>query len=1371
MRAIFKYLFFAIGLTTSAHAQINVVAANPASDGVALGETYIQNFNTLPTSGSLAWADNTTLKGWYANLTNGQVSTGNMVATAISTVSAVTTGSVGGSATLNSLGASGSSGRALGGTPSAYATGSSNIFTSKSVNVVLRLKNSTGGVLTGMKVAYDTVATSTGNKDAVAFAYRVFSAGSGTISSNFIETHRYLNPYNGTYDESMRTEFGRRISSISGWTCVVKDIAPTSGSTRTDSLAFTLKDLTVSPGDEVWLAWHIAKEDEQGASDPTTTTGIDNVSVSEFTVGRPGLPVITTHPRSLAVATGGTRDFALSVEAKGASLTYQWRKDSINLSGATGATYTATNVNSTAKGIYDCVVSTSGGSVTSLPAKVNIYARVPVTTVSDVSFASHSSGISQLKAATAGTLADLYYPTSLTPSSPDVPAVIVIHGGGGNNGDKLDSREVEAAQELAARGWFVIAINYAMSSSTVQCWPYNLWDAKQAVRWLKQKADAGTYAIDKNRIGVFGFSWGCNMGSMLAMTGPDDDAGVTSSSLKIEPPNRGDSYDSYSTAVQCSAVFYGAADLPNYHQMNQFLNKTAWSDRTTYRRASPIHYPNPNAAPMLMVHGSADDDVWQNQTESTYLMQRSVGAKLEGYLQVPGGEHSFGIYETSKIATGFPNPIDVRPETLGFMEKYLVETTERPSIIDEPVSKIVNNGETAVFRVGAVGTPAPTYQWRKDGVNISDATSSTFSVSASTGYYDVVVTNSVGSLTSAAALLTVSGSILVNVAPEANTDTATTPYNTAKTIAVLSNDTDANGDTLTIISVTQGTNGSVTMDAGGTVTYTPATNYAGIDSFTYTISDGNGGTDTGTANILIESSLTTVVAAEATVESGTNAGNDINETTQGYVSTKYSASGTMRKAYFQFDLGTANVNATGAATFTIRFNNSYTQRVQLWALNQTYPGFLATATWNGAQANDTTGNGMLASGPSTATAIGGSVMLLPGISPYTPAIFTIPNIGSYLLGGKVTLVLTGVDVTAADTSALLTNNSSGARYTRATASLVVPLNTNLNTPPIISAISNRSGISEDRSPSPISFSILDGQTAADSLILSVATNHPERIPTENIFFSGTGSNRTVQLTPLPNTSGTSRITITVTDSGGLTASEAFDVTINAVNDPPTITDITDQTISANNATNSLPFSPDDIDTAVASLVVTASSSDQTLIQDAEITIGGSETNRTITVTPVANRIGSATITVTVSDGVLSASDSFIIIVTASPMQTWWFGKFGTTDTTAAPNAIGIDSDNDGGNNLLEYSQGGDPLVADRATWMPVLSYSGYTFSFTYRKSAPDLAYFVQENTSLLDPNSWMTISVLEIDNGNGTYSITTPITGQARFFRLKVTAP
>ncbi|HEY0173886.1 MAG TPA: cadherin-like domain-containing protein [Pyrinomonadaceae bacterium] len=72
----------------------------------------------------------------------------------------------------------------------------------------------------------------------------------------------------------------------------------------------------------------------------------------------------------------------------------------------------------------------------------------------------------------------------------------------------------------------------------------------------------------------------------------------------------------------------------------------------------------------------------------------------------------------------------------------------------------------------------------------------------------------------------------------------------ANPVNVLANDTDANGDTLTVVSVTQGAHGSVAVTGGGTgVSYTPNPNYFGADSFTYTVSDGQGGTDTATVTV------------------------------------------------------------------------------------------------------------------------------------------------------------------------------------------------------------------------------------------------------------------------------------------------------------------------------------------------------------------------------------------------------------------------------------------------------------------------------------------------------------------------------------------
>ena len=90
-----------------------------------------------------------------------------------------------------------------------------------------------------------------------------------------------------------------------------------------------------------------------------------------------------------------------------------------------------------------------------------------------------------------------------------------------------------------------------------------------------------------------------------------------------------------------------------------------------------------------------------------------------------------------------------------------------------------------------------------------------------------------------------------NTAPVASADTATTPRNTAVIIPVLANDTDADGDALTLTGVTQPSSGTASANADGTVTYTPAINFNGTVSFTYSIADGHGGTATGGVTVTV----------------------------------------------------------------------------------------------------------------------------------------------------------------------------------------------------------------------------------------------------------------------------------------------------------------------------------------------------------------------------------------------------------------------------------------------------------------------------------------------------------------------------------------
>src|SRR4028119_1298628 len=121
------------------------------------------------------------------------------------------------------------------------------------------------------------------------------------------------------------------------------------------------------------------------------------------------------------------------------------------------------------------------------------------------------------------------------------------------------------------------------------------------------------------------------------------------------------------------------------------------------------------------------------------------------------------------------------------------------------------------------------------------------------------------------------GTTPTNQPPVANSDSATTAQNTAVTLeasTLLANDTDANGDSLSLRGVSNAVNGSVTF-SNSNVIFTPSTNFTGNASFDYSISDGKGGSASGLVNV-------TVGPVVGTVQNGTkgndtltgNAGND-----------------------------------------------------------------------------------------------------------------------------------------------------------------------------------------------------------------------------------------------------------------------------------------------------------------------------------------------------------------------------------------------------------------------------------------------------------------------------------------------------------------
>jgi Bacterial Ig domain/Protein of unknown function (DUF1565) len=131
--------------------------------------------------------------------------------------------------------------------------------------------------------------------------------------------------------------------------------------------------------------------------------------------------------------------------------------------------------------------------------------------------------------------------------------------------------------------------------------------------------------------------------------------------------------------------------------------------------------------------------------------------------------------------------------------------------------------------------------------------------------------------------------------------------------------------------------------------------------------------------------------------------------------------------------------------------------------------------------------------------------------------------------------------------------------------------------------------------------------------------------------------------------GAHTFTAVATDTAGnqTTASTVTVQVNNVTNTAPDISSISDQTVVVGQVIGPLAFTVSDTETAADSLIVSCSSSNPTLVPSAGIVFGGSGSNRTLTLTPALSQTGTATITLTVSDGQLIASTSFLVTVNAT----------------------------------------------------------------------------------------------------------------------------
>lgn len=157
--------------------------------------------------------------------------------------------------------------------------------------------------------------------------------------------------------------------------------------------------------------------------------------------------------------------------------------------------------------------------------------------------------------------------------------------------------------------------------------------------------------------------------------------------------------------------------------------------------------------------------------------------------------------------------------------------------------------------------------------------------------------------------------------------------------------------------------------------------------------------------------------------------------------------------------------------------------------------------------------------------------------------------------------------------------------------------------------------------------------------------------------------------PLFGQNNTYVVTVTATDENGATTTQTLTVTI--LNDlDPTASSLSNVVLCEGNSTNAIPFTIGDDLTPVANLIVATTSNNQTLLPNSNIVLGGTGANRSIVATPVSGQYGTATVTVTVTDGYGNVTTTtFDVLVSQDTVE----ASVGTTNMYINGPSVTIDN--------------------------------------------------------------------------------------------------
>ncbi len=501
-----------------------------------------------------------------------------------------------------------------------------------------------------------------------------------------------------------------------------------------------------------------------------------------------------------------------------------------------------------------------------------------------------------------------------------------------------------------------------------------------------------------------------------------------------------------------------------------------------------------------------------------------------------------------------------------------------------------------------------------------------------TGEEDISYTISDGKGGTATAILRIEVTA-VNDAPVAEADSATTTEDTPVEIAVVANDSDVDGDALSVDAVTVApANGSAEVSGNGTVTYTPNENFNGTDKFTYQVADGEGGLDT----------------AEVTVR--VNAGNDAPEAADDQVTVTEDAKAqkiqvltndtdidgdklTITAIGNEATLGTATI-AKNAINYTPLKDATGTDSFTYTVSDPSGATSTATVTVEISPVNDapTAVDDNVATAEDTPLTI--SPLVNDGDADGDPIAITgvgAASRGTVEIGadGSTLIYTPNENANGTDKFTYTISDGDGEDAETSTATVNVTIES-VNDAPV--AVDDTATTTEDRA---LAVNVLsnDSDPDGDRLTVAAITVAPENGTAEIV-------NNQIRYTPNADFNGQDSLTYSIDDGQGGTAEAVLSFDVSPLNDAPVAE--ADEATTDEDVAVEIDVLANDSDIDGDGLVVTTVGGAKL----GEVTIA--EDGSSLTYTPKADANGTDTFTYTVSDGTARATAT--VSVTVNPVN-------------------------------------------------------------------------------------------------------------------------